>query len=98
MITTAELKVKSPDMPYELIKACQKGDQRAQLQVYRLYYKTMYNISLRILNNPVEAEDIMQESFLDAFEEIGKYSLTESFEKWLNRFLEKRLMSVISCK
>ena len=56
------------------------------MEVYERYYKAMYNISLRIVNDPMEAEDIMQESFLSAFEEIGKYSGTVSFGAWLNRF------------
>lgn len=85
-------------MHFELIKACQKGDQKAQLQIYRLYYKSLYNISLRVVNDPEEAENIMQESFLDAFEAIGKYSGTVSFDEWLNKFLAVRLNPAISRK
>jgi RNA polymerase sigma-70 factor (ECF subfamily) len=80
----------------ELIEDCKKGDQRAQLQVYKLYYKRMYNISLSVVNNPVKAEDIMQESFLTAFEEIGGYHGSLSFGDWLQKFLVKRLVAELS--
>jgi RNA polymerase sigma factor (sigma-70 family) len=71
----------------EFIEKCKEGDQKAQFQIYKLYYKTMYNASLRILNNPMEAEDIMQESFLSAFEEIGTYSETVNFGAWLKKIV-----------
>ena len=46
----------------DLIDGCKTGDQKAQFQIYKLYYKAMYNTSLRIVNDTMEAEDIMQES------------------------------------
>ena len=74
----------------DLIDDCRKGDQKAQFRIYKLYYKAMYNISLSIVNNSMEAEDIMQESFLAAFEEIGKYSGTVSVGAWLKSIVRNR--------
>ena len=74
----------------ELIEGCKKGDQKAQFQIYKLYYKAMYNTSIRIINDPMEAEDIMQESFLTAFEEIGNYSGKVSFGAWLKKIVQNR--------
>jgi len=73
-----------------LIDGCRKGDQKAQFQIYKLYYKAMYNISLQIVRNQMEAEDIMQESFLSAFEAIGSYSGTVSFGAWLKKIVYNR--------
>ena len=75
---------------HDLIEACKNGDQKAQFQVYRLYYKAMYNISLRIVQNPVDAEDIMQESFLSAFENINSWSGKVSFGAWLKKIVHNR--------
>jgi RNA polymerase sigma-70 factor (ECF subfamily) len=47
----------------------------------------MYNTSLRILNNSPEAEDVMQDSFLDAFGKIDSYSGEGSFGGWLKRII-----------
>jgi DNA-directed RNA polymerase specialized sigma24 family protein len=77
----------------ELIDGCRKGDQKAQFMIYKLYYKAMYNTSLRIVDDPSEAEDIMQESFLSAFEEIGTYSDTVSFFDWLKKKVENHSRS-----
>jgi RNA polymerase sigma-70 factor (ECF subfamily) len=74
----------------DLINGCKNGDQKAQFQIYKLYYKAMYNTSLRIVNDPMEAEDIMQESFLSAFENIGSWSGTVSFGAWLKKIVQNR--------
>lgn len=74
----------------DIIDSCRKRDRKAQFQLYRLYYRNMYNLSLRILNDPVEAEDIMQESFLSAFENIDHYGGQVSFGAWLKRIVINR--------
>ena len=75
---------------HDLIEDCKRGDQRAQFKVYKLYYKAMYNVSLRIVNDPMEAEDIMQESFLAAFGQITTYSGEGSFGSWLKKIVQNR--------
>jgi len=78
------------NLSLDLIDALRKNDQTAQLKVYKLYYKEMYNITLRIVADPVEAEEIMQESFLEAFEGISKYSEKGPFLVWLKCFVLNR--------
>jgi len=72
----------------DLIEACRRGDHKAQLQIYKLYYKSIYNICLRIVTDPNTAENIMQESFLSAFENISTYCGKTSFSSWLNSFIK----------
>lgn len=79
----------------DLINGCLEGDQKAQFQVYKLYYKAMYNTSLRIVNDSMEAEDVMQEAFLSAFEKINTYSGTVSFGAWLKRIVVNRSLDVL---
>jgi len=71
----------------DLIEQCRKGDRKSQFKIYKLYYKAMYNTSLRIVNDTAEAEDIMQESFLDAFRRINTYTGEGSFGNWLKRIV-----------
>jgi RNA polymerase sigma-70 factor (ECF subfamily) len=71
----------------DIIDRCKSGEQKAQFQLYKLYYKAMYNTCLRIVNNSLEAEDIMQESFLKAFEKINFYKGEVSFGAWLKRIV-----------
>lgn len=63
------------------------NDRKAQVQIYKLYHKAMYNTALRIMNDTAEAEDIMQEAFLDAFRNIGTYREESSFGSWLKRIV-----------
>lgn len=71
----------------KLIDQCRLGDSKAQFEIYRLYYKAMYNTSLRILGDVQEAEDVMQESFFKAFDKISSYSNKVSFGAWLRRIV-----------
>jgi len=80
----------------DLIDGCRNGDQKAQFQIYKLYYKAMYNTSLRIVSDTMEAEDIMQESFLSAFEKIETYSGTVSFGAWLKRIVINRSLDALN--
>jgi len=92
--------VASPESVYinehqELIDGCRRGDQKSQFQIYKLYYKAMYNTSLRIVNDTMEAEDIMQEAFLSAFDKIGSYSGTVSFGAWLKKIVHNRSLDYL---
>ena len=71
----------------DVIDRCRKGEQKAQFQIYKLYYKAMFNTSFRIVNDRMEAEDIMQEAFLKAFDKIHTYSGKVSFGAWLKRIV-----------
>lgn len=71
----------------DLIEKCKAQDQSAQFKIYQLYYKSMYNTSLRIVSNPAEAEDIMQEAFLAAFARIKTYKGEVSFGAWIKRIV-----------
>jgi RNA polymerase sigma factor (sigma-70 family) len=79
----------------DLIDGCRAGDQQAQFQIYKLYYKAMYNTSLRIVNDDMEAEDVMQEAFLSAFEKINTYSGNVSFGAWLKRIVVNRSLDAL---
>ena len=75
----------------DTIDRCRKGDTKAQFELYKLYYKPMYNVCLRMLgNNAVEAEDVMQEAFLRAFTKIDTYEGKVSFGAWLKKIVINR--------
>ena len=86
-VKTGNLEGKFENIHKDLIDACRQGDRTAQFKLYKLYYKAMFNTSLRIVNDTAEAEDIMQESFLDAFRMLGSYTGQGSFGSWLKRIV-----------
>jgi len=82
----------------EFIEGCKRGDQKAQFKIYKLYYKAMYNTSLRIVGDPTDAEDIMQEAFLAAFEKIDTYSETVAFGAWLKKIVVNKSLDYLNKK
>ncbi|WP_343331400.1 sigma-70 family RNA polymerase sigma factor [Draconibacterium aestuarii] len=79
----------------EIIDQCRDGNQKAQFQLYKLYYKAMYSVCLRIVNDEMEAEDVMQEAFLSAFNKIGSYKGEVSFGAWLKRIVVNRSLDYL---
>jgi RNA polymerase sigma-70 factor (ECF subfamily) len=47
----------------------------------------MYNIAMRMLANKMDAEDVLQEAFVAAFRNIGKYGGKAPFGSWLRRIV-----------
>jgi RNA polymerase sigma-70 factor (ECF subfamily) len=60
-----------------------------------MYSRSMYNVSLRILGNSTDAEDAMQEAFLNAFRKLDTYSGNVSFGAWLRRIVINRSLDYL---
>jgi RNA polymerase sigma-70 factor (ECF subfamily) len=82
----------------KLIEACRRGDQKAQFELYRLYHAAMYNTTLRIVGDPDDAEDVMQEAFLKAFIKIRTYRGEVSFGAWLKRIVVNKSLDFLRLK
>jgi RNA polymerase sigma-70 factor (ECF subfamily) len=70
-----------------LIEKCIKNDSQAQMQLYDLYCKAMFNIACNFIKDDVIAQDIMQEAFIKAFKKIKTYSGEATFGAWLKRIV-----------
>ena len=70
-----------------LIQGCKKGNQKAQLQIYRLYSEAMFFIACRYVKDEEEAKDIMQEGFLKAFQNIHQGLEAKAFGSWLKKII-----------
>jgi RNA polymerase sigma factor (sigma-70 family) len=79
----------------EILGRCKNGEVKAQFILYKQYSKAMYNIAIRILNNKMDAEDILQESFVTAFEKLGELSNFNAFGSWLKRIVINNCISHI---
>ncbi len=81
-----------------------RGDRQAQFELYRLYSKAMYNICLRMLRNDMDAEDLLQNSFVDIYGKINTFRFQSSIGAWIKRivinncinFLKKRRLEIVS--
>ena len=82
----------------DLVEACKRGDQKAQFELYRLYNAAMYNTTLRIVGDSDDAEDVMQEAFLKAFEKLDTYRGAVSFGAWLKRIVINKALDFLRVK
>lgn len=78
-----------------IIAKCKKGDRNAQTELYQRFYRGMYSVSLRILNNNAEAEDAMQEAFIAAFRQLQSYKGEVSFGRWLKKIVVNRSIDML---
>lgn len=79
----------------KLINGCRQGSTKSQFELYKLYYKAMFNTSLRLVNDSMEAEDVMQEAFLKAFKNIHTYKEEVSFGAWLKRIVVNQSLDIL---
>jgi len=70
-----------------LLAQCGKGNHLAQLEIYNRYQGAMYNVAVRIVKNTAEAEDVMQESFITAFDKLNTFKGDATFGAWLRRIV-----------
>lgn len=82
-------------MADEQVELCRKGNRQAFFEIYNRYSKPMLNSSMRVLNNLADAEDIVQESFIDAFNSLEKFTYKGSFEAWLRRIVINKSISLL---
>jgi RNA polymerase sigma factor (sigma-70 family) len=81
-----------------IIEECRKGSSKAQYMLYNQYSKAMYNLAYRILNNREDAEDILQEVFVDCFRNISSFRFESTFGAWLKKILVNRCINHIKKK
>ena len=69
----------------EAIRLAQAGDAAAFEFLYGLHSRRVYALCLRMVSNPSDAEDLMQEAFLQLFRKIGTFRSESAFSTWLHR-------------
>ncbi|MCC9137197.1 RNA polymerase sigma factor [Pontibacter silvestris] len=91
-------KLSYQDVNHHVIERCRQGENRAQYELYKLYSKAMFNVSMRIVNDYAEAEDVLQEAFISAFKNLHTYKGEASFGNWLKRIVVNAAINSIRKK
>jgi len=60
---------------------------QSQSQVYQLFAGKLFALSLKYCRNYQDAEDVLQDSFINAFHKIHQFKNKGSFEGWLRRIV-----------
>lgn len=83
------------DKHYNLVVECKQGSKKACYELYRLYSKAMLNVAFRIVGNIGEAEDVLQEAFLDAFNKLKDFRQETTFGLWLKQIVVNRSINML---
>ena len=79
----------------ELVRAAKRGELEAFEELVSRHERHIYTLAFRILRNPQDAEDVTQQAFLSAVENISKFREEASFATWLNRIATFAALKVI---
>ena len=83
---------KSQPPDFELAKKAAGGDGKAFEELYRRHYRRVYALTLRMMGNPTEAEDMTQDVFLQLFNKIGMFRGESAFTTWLHRMTVNQVL------
>lgn len=68
-----------------LISGLQLGDEKAYERLIQRFQKPVYNLAWRLVNDPADASDVVQEVFLKVFRNIGHFRRDSSLRTWVYR-------------
>ena len=71
----------------ELIVKLQQGDEQAFKAIVETWQNMVYNTAIGIVQNPEDAEDITQETFVQVYQSIGSFRGDAKFSTWLYRIV-----------
>jgi RNA polymerase sigma-70 factor (ECF subfamily) len=78
----------------EAIKRCQQGDQEAFRHLVATYQKRAVAHAVAILFDREDAEDAVQDAFIDAFRAIGTFDTSRTFYQWFYVLLRNRCYKI----
>lgn len=86
------------DIHKKLVEESKQGSSKAQYKLYQLYAGAMFNTSYRMMRNREEAEDMLQESFSEAFLKLDRFRFESTFGAWLKRIVVNKCINEIKRK
>ena len=82
----------------ELVMAAGQGQQWAFAQLYEKTYQKAYYLALQLLKNGDEAQDILHDSYIKAFNSLNTLERAEVFESWFDRIVVNRCKDYLKKK
>jgi RNA polymerase sigma-70 factor (ECF subfamily) len=83
---------------HELINALKKKDSKAFKIVHDLYYTKLKSLSYGIVHNSEDAEDIVQEVFIDLYDAIGRFREESKLSTWLHKITLNKSYNFLRAK
>ena len=78
-----------------ILSRAQRGDLKAHELLYKAYAKPVYNLAIRILHDPNQAEEVMQDTFVEVIRKIGSYRGDAPVGAWIRRIAANKALMVL---
>ena len=85
----------TPADEVDLIRAAQGGDSRAFGEIVRRYQRAIYRVAYGFTRVPADADDLAQETFVRAYQAIGRFRVGEPLYPWLARIATNLALSLL---
>lgn len=82
----------------DIIEKCRQNDRKSQLRLYNQYCDGMLIVAKRFIKDTMEAEDVVQESFIKAFSKLEQYKAEVTFGAWLKRIVINKSIDLLKSK
>lgn len=82
----------------DIVQKCKANNRKAQIKLYRQYCESMFRVAMRYVKNTDDAEDMVQESFIKAFQRIEQFSGDVTFGAWLKRIVINQCIDFLKTK
>lgn len=76
-----------------LIRGCINGDRKAQRRLYEQFSDRLFVVSMRYCRSDLEAEDVLQESFIKIFNKIDSFRGESSLYYWMKRIIVRTALN-----
>ena len=79
--------IKFLEQTKDLIQACMNGDRYSQSKLYEQFAPKMFGVCMRYSKCREEAEDILQDGFVQVFKSLHTFRFAGSFEGWIRKIM-----------
>ena len=81
----ARLITRMPQTDTAAVALARDGDSDAFRGLVERHSRAVYRLAHRMTGNPQDAEDVVQETFLKAYRQLGRFESRANFGTWLHR-------------
>ena len=82
----------------DVVEQCRANNRQAQIQLYKQYCGGMFCVAMRYVKNGDDAEDVVQESFIKAFQKLHQFKGEVTFGAWLKRIVINKSIDFLKAK
>jgi RNA polymerase sigma-70 factor (ECF subfamily) len=81
-----------------LVDQAAAGDREARRALFERFRDIAYRVALRVTGRNEDALDVVQDSFIRAFERLGAFQHESGFQTWLLRIVSNRALDVLRAR